>query len=119
MSRSIDTSPDPIVRAQRANRLNVDLVIGFFVPQDGDEAIFYFSSEHSRSEAGMAIAALVSGRFELPIAGRTMPILKDTRSPAIVVSISQMDRSVGGQVAEVVSSLYSERVLAHPDGSKR
>ena len=119
MSRSIDTSPDPVVRAQRANRLNVDLVVGFFVPRDTEEAIFYFRSEHSRSEAGMAIATAVADRFGLPIAGRTVPILKDTRSPAIVVSTARMDHVAGTQVGSVIASLYSERVLIHPDGSNR
>jgi N-acetylmuramoyl-L-alanine amidase len=119
LSRSIDTMPDPSVRAQRANRLNVDLVVGFFVPQDGDEGVLYFSSEHSRSEAGMAIATAVAERLEIPTAGRTMPMLKTTRSPAVVVSIPNMTQAVGTRVAEVVASLYSERVLSQPEGSNK
>ncbi len=119
VSRSIDTRPDPIVRAQRANRLNVDIVVGFFVPLDGDEAVCYFRSEHSRSEAGMAIATAVAERLHLPTAGRTIPLLKNTRSPAIVVSVTDMDHSVGARVADVIASLYAERLLSHPDGSNR
>ena len=119
LSRSIDTAPDPPVRAERANRLNVDVVVGFFVPVDGDEGVLYFRSEHSRSEAGMAIATAVAERLGLPTAGRTMPMLKTTRSPAIVVSVAEMSPSVGTRVAEVIASLYAERVLSHPEGSKR
>jgi N-acetylmuramoyl-L-alanine amidase len=119
ISRSIDTTPDSTVRAQRANRLNVDIVVGFFVPLDGDEGVLYFSSEHSRSEAGMAIATAVAERLDIPTAGRTMPMLKRTRSPAIVVSISDMSHTVGTRVAEVVTSLYAERVLSQLDGSNK
>ncbi|MEN8237771.1 MAG: peptidoglycan-binding protein [Actinomycetota bacterium] len=119
LSRSIDTAPDPTVRAQRANRLNVDIVVGFFVPFDGDEGVLYFRSEHSRSEAGLAIATAVADRLGLQTAGRTMPMLKTTKSPAIVVSVADMDDSVGTRVAEVISSLYAERVLSQPEGSNR
>jgi N-acetylmuramoyl-L-alanine amidase len=119
LSRSIDTAPDPSVRAQRANRLNVDVVIGFFVPVDGDEGILYFSSEHSRSEAGMAIATALAERLDLPIAGRTMPMLKTTRSPAVIVSVENMGYSVGTRVAEIISTLYAEKVLSQPEGSNK
>lgn len=112
LSRSIDTSPDPTVRSQRANRLNVDIVVGFFVPLDGDEGVMYFKSEHSRSEAGLAIASTVAERLNLPIAGRTIPMLKTTRSPAIVVSIEDMTQAVGTRVAEVVASVYADQVLS-------
>jgi len=119
LSRSIDTMPGPTVRAQRANRLNVDIVVGFSVPLDGDEGVLYFSSEHSRSEAGMAIATAVAERLGLPTAGRTRTMLKTTRSPAIVVSITEMNQPVGTRVADVIASLYAERVLSQPNGSNR
>ena len=119
ISHSIDTAPPPSIRAQRANRLNVDIVIGFFVPQDGEEAVFYFSSEHSRSEAGMAIADAVAARLGLSSAGKAMPILKNTRSPAVVVAVRSMNRRVGRVVANVVASLYEDRTLAQPNGSNR
>jgi len=111
LSRSIDTSPDPTVRAQRANKLDVDIVVCFFVPEDGEEGVFYFSSEHSRSEAGMVIAQLVADRLGLRPSGRTMPILKNTRSPAIVVSVRSMRRRVGRVVANVIASLYEDTDL--------
>ncbi len=119
VSRSIDTAPPPIVRAERANRLNANIVIGFFVPQDGEEGVFYFSSEHSRSEAGMAIAEAVADRLGLVHAGRTLPILKNTRSPAIVISVRAMNRRVGRVVANVIASLYENRSLSQAEGSKR
>jgi N-acetylmuramoyl-L-alanine amidase len=106
MSRSIDTTPPARLRAQKANRMGVDVVIGFFVPMETDEGIYYFSSEHSRSEAGMAVAEVLAERLGVRTVGRTMPILKETRAPAVVIAVRSMNRRVGTVVANVVASLY-------------
>jgi N-acetylmuramoyl-L-alanine amidase len=106
LSRSIDTAPPSGLRAQRANRVDADIVVGLSMPRDGAEGIYYFSSEHSRSEAGLAIATVMADRFDVPLAGRTMPILKETRAPAVLVSVRSMNRRVGRVVANVVAALY-------------
>ncbi|MDJ0791099.1 MAG: peptidoglycan-binding protein [Acidimicrobiia bacterium] len=119
LSRSIDTSPQARLRAQRANRLNVDLVVGFFVPSDRVEGVFYFESAHSRSEAGKVIAEILAERLAIPAAGRSMPMLKDTRSPAVVVSMRSMSRRAGTIVAHAVASLYEMSAERQPSGSNR
>lgn len=106
VSRSIDTTPPARLRSQKANRMNMDMVVGFFVPDENDEGIYYFSSEHSRSEAGMAIAEALGDRLGVEALGRTMPILKETRAPAVVVALRSMNRRAGRVVANVVASLY-------------
>ncbi|MDA2978899.1 MAG: peptidoglycan-binding protein [Actinomycetota bacterium] len=107
LSRSIDTSPPPRLRSQKANRTNVDLVIGFYVPNAGeDEGVYYFSSEHSRSEAGMVVAQHIADRLDIRPLGRTMPLLKETRAPAAIVALKSTNRRVGRIVANVVASLY-------------
>lgn len=116
LSRSIDTSPPARLRAQRANRMNVDAVLGFMVPQDGEEGVYYFASEHSRSEAGMEIAGVVSDRLGVPAGGRTMPILKETRSPAVVVALRSMTRRAGTVVANALAAVYElERHSSDPN----
>lgn len=109
LSRSIDTTPPPRLRSQKANRMDVDLVVGFFVPDDHDEGIYYFSSEHSRSEAGMEIASQLATRLGLRSYGRTMPILKETRSPAIVIAMRSLNRKLGRVVAHSVAALYEQQ----------
>jgi N-acetylmuramoyl-L-alanine amidase len=109
-SRSIDTSPPARLRAQRANRMDVDLVVGFLVPQDREEAVYYFESDHSVSEAGRAISGVVAARLGLPSHGSTMPILKETRAPAVLVSLRSMSRRVGRVVANAVGSIYEARL---------
>jgi N-acetylmuramoyl-L-alanine amidase len=108
LSRAIDTTPPPRLRSQKANRMNADIVIGFFVPDEGEDGIYFFSSEHSRSEAGMAVAQALADRLGVPALGRTMPILKETRAPAVVVALRSMNRRAGRIVANVVASLYEK-----------
>lgn len=106
ISRSIDTTPPPRLRSQKANKMETDIVVGLMVPEDNVEGVYYFSSEHSRSEAGVAIAEHVAGRLGVRAFGRTLPILKETRSPAIVVALRSMNRRAGMIIANAVASLY-------------
>lgn len=106
ISRSIDTTPPPRLRSQKANKMETDIVVGLMVPEDNVEGVYYFSSEHSRSEAGVAIAEHVAGRLGVRAFGRTLPILKETRSPAIVVALRSMNRRTGMIIANAVASLY-------------
>ncbi len=106
VSRSIDTTPAPRLRSQKANKSNADLVVGFFVPDEIEEGIYYFSSEHSHSAAGMAIAEHIGDRLGIRAYGRTMPILKETRAPAVVVALRSMNRRAGRIAANAVAGLY-------------
>lgn len=106
LSRSIDTDPPARLRAQRANRMDVDMVIGFLVPQDGEEGVLYFASDLSRSEAGLQLAGLVGDRLGLEPKGRTMPMLKETRAPAVLVALRSMTRRAGIVVAHAVAAIY-------------
>lgn len=106
VSRSIDTTPPPRLRSQKANKMDTDIVVGLLVPEDGEDGVYYFSSEHSRSEAGMAIALHIADRLGVRAYGRTLPILKETRSPAVVVAMRSMNRRTGKVVANAVASLY-------------
>lgn len=107
MSRSVDTAPTPRVRAVRANRLGVDLIVAFALPGSEEPAVFFFASAHSHSPAGKRLAAGVAACLDLPIAGRTVPILKDTRSPAVLIAIDGLDRRIGGRTAQGVIDLFA------------
>lgn len=114
LSRSIDTEPPARLRAQRANRMQVDMVLGFFVPGDGEEGVYYFESEHSISEAGRAIAGVIAQRLGLQATGRAMPMLKETRAPAVLVALRSMSHRVGRVVANAIGNVY-EGGLEAPD----
>lgn len=106
ISRSIDTAPPARLRAQRANRLNVDIVIGFLVDANGEEGVYYFESEYSRSEGGLALANRLADRLGVAPRGKTIPILKETRSPAVVVALRSMNRRTGRISAISIASMY-------------
>lgn len=108
MSRSIDTAPAARVRAVRANRLGVDLTVAFALPGSETPGVFYFESSLSHSPAGKRLAAAIALRLDLPIAGRTVPILKDTRSPAVIVAVAELDGKVGGAAAQGLIDLFAE-----------
>src|SRR3970040_1327218 len=86
MSRSQDASLPERVRARRANRMGSDLIVAFQISPDGDDAVFYFATEHHSSSAGemlaKSIASVTGGRVE----GRASALLKETSAPAVVVS---------------------------------
>jgi N-acetylmuramoyl-L-alanine amidase len=107
-SRSADTYPTERVRALRANRLGVDFVVCFAVPQDHTPTVFFFSSQHSHSAAGERLAAAVAEVMSVPASGRATPMLKDTRQPAIVVCAEPMTQNVGRTTARAIMALLAE-----------
>lgn len=106
-SRSADTAPAESIRAQRANRIGADFVVSFAHPRDGVAAVFFFASAHSHSAAGEKIALAVANAVGLPTSGRSVPMLQDTRPPAIIVATSPMDASVGKAAAAGISDLLA------------
>ncbi|MBT8212429.1 MAG: peptidoglycan-binding protein, partial [Acidimicrobiia bacterium] len=99
VSRSVDTAPSDRTRASRANRLGVDLVVSFAHPLTDAAGVYYFASEHSSSEAGRTIADGVASKLGLEPLGRSIPILRETRMPAIVVATS-LSGDVGSNAVE-------------------
>ena len=107
LSRSIDTSPNERFRAQRANRLDVQIVVSITVPHDDIEGVFYFGTPLSTSDAGKAIAHHVAARLGIPALPRAVPILKETRSPAIVIAVVAPSAETGSVVAKAIADLYA------------
>lgn len=107
LSRSVDTTPPERLRARRANGLDVDIVLSFQVLQDDDEAVLFFASEHSRSQAGETIAEAIAGRLGVAVRGATIPMLRETRSPAVVVALARPDAAAGRMAAVALADLHS------------
>jgi N-acetylmuramoyl-L-alanine amidase len=107
LSRSLDTSPAPRVRAVRANRLGVDFIVAFAEPGSDETAVYYFASAHSHSPAGKRLASAIADRLGIPVAGRILPILKDTRAPAVIVATEDLDGHTGGSAAQGVIDLFA------------
>lgn len=107
LSRSVDTSPDQHLRAQRANRLDVQIVLSIAASLDDVEGVFYFGTPISTSDAGKAIAVHVATRIGIDALPRAVPILKETRSPAVVVSLAEPSPETGSIIAAAIIDLYT------------
>ena len=107
LSRSVDTSPNQRFRAKRANRLDVQVVVSITVPLDDTEGVFYFGTQLSTSEAGKAIAVHLAGRLNVPALPRAVPILKETRSPAVVIAVTEPSPEIGSEIAKAIVDLYA------------
>ena len=88
------------MRARRANRAGVDMVISLETPRDQSEGVFFFESSRSFSEAGAALAKAISERIGLPTEGRATVILKETRAPAAVLCLKDLDAEVAAALVD-------------------
>lgn len=107
LSRSVDTTPSERVRALRANRLGVDIVMSICLPRGDEEGIYYFSSEHSSSSAGAALAESIANLLVIDHSGRAIPILKNTRSPAVVIAAADLNETTTTAIAQGLINLYA------------
>ena len=107
LSRSVDTAPSERLRAGRANRHDVQVVISITIPSDGAEGVFYFGTSLSTSEAGRTIAVHLARHLSLEPLPRAMPLLKETRSPAVVITVSDPQPELGSAIGRAVVDLYA------------
>jgi N-acetylmuramoyl-L-alanine amidase len=117
---------DPYVQAHTANQFGADVFIGLdTVPSDGSQtpSITYYAVPAFASVAGAALArrcadALVGRRVAttVDVVGRRLPILRETRMPAVLCTIgplrSLLDRSpsVAASLTEALSAWVSEPI---------
>ena len=90
LSRPFESTVGTRVRARRANRLGADLVVSVQLPASESAGVFYFDSGISSSPAGALLAETMAGRLGLPVEGRSLPILRETRAPAVVVASNML-----------------------------
>jgi len=109
LSRSADTQPAERLRAEHANEVAADLILGFCHPGTDVAGVFYFASAQSHSEAGSAIAAGLAARLGVRAAGRSTPLLRATRAPAVIVSLPRLDSSLGRTVVRALDAWLAAR----------
>jgi N-acetylmuramoyl-L-alanine amidase len=108
LSRSQDGSLPERLRARRANVLGADLIIAFQLNPDGEDFVFYFSSEHGGSAAGELLARSIASVAGGKVEGRASAMLKETRAPAVVVSRGKLDDKVGYAVADGLTEFFAK-----------
>ncbi|MCP4303352.1 MAG: hypothetical protein GY788_00420 [bacterium] len=107
LSRSIDTAPTERVRALRANRLGVDIVLSICKARDDETGVYFFASEHSSSAAGRILAEHIADVLGTSHSGRAIPILKNTRSPAVVIAMPEFNDGTTAATAQGLLDLYA------------
>ncbi len=95
LSRGVDSTIPERVRAQRANRMGADLIISFQLADRPPGIINYFASPISHSVAGKLIASYIAEAMSLETEGQATAMLKETRSPAVVVAVPDLGAATG------------------------
>ena len=95
LSRGVDSTFPERVRARRANRIGADLIISFQLAANPPGTISYFASPISHSVAGKLIASCLAEAMSLETEGQATAMLKETRSPAVVVAVPDLGASIG------------------------
>ncbi len=99
ISRSQDVWAEESLRARHCNEVGADFVIGFTDPQPGEPGVFHFATATSHSEVGARLGQHVARSLDLSSKGRSAPILRETRAPAILIATQPLDEALGKAVA--------------------
>lgn len=117
LSRSNDVSLPERVRAQRANRLGAELIVS--IGLDDEAAVYFFASDHSRSEAGALLAEAVAETLGFSVDGRATPMLKETRAPAVVVACPDLSEKTGMGIADGIESFFRTASAESPPAQSK
>lgn len=90
--------PDWSNHAQQANRFNADFCIGVEIREEGS-SICHFLGDHFESPTGKQVGAAVSDGLqhlfgEIPSIGMRLPLLRETRMPALLIRIGDVNTLV-------------------------
>lgn len=109
ISRSADEVLPERVRARRSNRNAADLVISFQLGDQEDDAVYYFSTATVESEVGRRLATHLSAALGGAHEGRATAILRETRSPAVVIHRHDLDATLGRKVIQTLEQFMRTR----------
>ena len=87
--------PDPSIQAKEANELGVDVFVGLRLnPSTSSCRTAFWSGTHDESPGGRRLAELVQGAVpkalgvaDAGIQGMSVPLLRETRMPAVLVEV--------------------------------
>ncbi len=109
LSRGVDSVFPERVRARRANRMGADIIISFQLAEQAPGAINYFASPRSHSVAGKLIAECLAEVLSLTVAGQATAILKETRSPAVVIAAHDLGEATGEDAVIGLERFFATR----------
>lgn len=111
---SVTAHPDGSHHATEANALGVDLYVGLTVASSGAARCAYYATARFSSEGGQRLAGLLAAGLgdsaaldgTVLVTGMRLPVLRETRMPAVVCELGPARRVVerGDALADVVRS---------------
>ncbi len=107
MSRSADTSLPERVRAGRANRHGAEIVVSFQLATTSEDAVYFFASERSTSEAGGMIARAIALAIGGEVRGKATPLLRETRAPAVIITRRDLSSDTGRKVVGALARFFA------------
>ena len=98
---SVLDHPDRSTQAAEANRFEADLYLGLKISNDGTARASYYETTGFESIGGRRLAELIAREFPIDVLGAVpvprgmrLPILRETRMPAVVCLLSSAGRVV-------------------------
>lgn len=107
ITRTEDVWAEESLRARHANDSGADFVISLTAPDPGEPGVFHFATATSHSEVGVRLSQHLGRVLDLPSHGRSTPILRETRSPAIIIATSPLDELLGKTVADALEAFLA------------
>lgn len=101
---------DPSRQAQAANRFEADVYLGFEASTDAATSVAYYATQGFESVGGRELAALLQRQLgelvggEAVVTGMRLPILRETRMPAILCSLGPV-RTVADRAPAVATAV--------------
>jgi N-acetylmuramoyl-L-alanine amidase len=116
--------PDPATQARAANRFAATVYVGFEAQLDAAATICYYRVPEFESIGGRALAAELAARcrrstaVDPDIQGMRLPVLRETRMPAVLFSLGDAQAALDGSlelVQAVIESLETWAAGLVPD----
>jgi len=93
--------PDAAAQAAAANRFAANVYIGFEATVDGDSSVHYYAVPQFESAGGRLLATTIASEcaaridgFAPEVRGMRLPVLRETRMPAVLVTLGDIQRVV-------------------------
>ncbi|MDH3606802.1 MAG: peptidoglycan-binding protein [Acidimicrobiia bacterium] len=107
-TRSEDVWADESLRARHCNDSGADFVLSFSLPEPAEPGVYHFATATSHSEVGARLGQHFGRALGLPSSGRNTPILRETRSPTIVIAADPLDHALGKAVAAALEGFLND-----------
>jgi len=93
--------PDAAAQAAAANRFAANVYIGFEATVEGDSSVHYYAVPQFESAGGRLLATAIASEcatriegFAPEVRGMRLPVLRETRMPAVLVTLGDVQRVV-------------------------